>query len=112
MPPTLEGKSRRSYVLWQEHIPPLIVLEFVSGDGTEEGDKTPWTGKFWIHEKVIRPAFYGIYEVKLARVELLIEDHYELVPANHLGHYPIPRLGVELGIWQGYYQNMELPWLR
>lgn len=21
-------------------------------------------------------------------------------------------MGVELGIWQGQYQNMELPWLR
>jgi hypothetical protein len=25
---------------------------------------------------------------------------------------PIHPLGVELGIWQGEYQNMELPWLR
>ena len=51
-------------MLWQEIIPPLIVLEFVSGDGSEERDKTPWTGKFWVYEQVIRPAFYGIYEVQ------------------------------------------------
>lgn len=25
---------------------------------------------------------------------------------------PIPQLGVELGIWQGQYQNLDIPWLR
>ena len=31
---------------------------------------------------------------------------------NQRGHYPIESMGVELGIWQGRYQNVELPWLR
>jgi hypothetical protein len=63
---------------------------------------------------VIRPAFYGIYEVRQASVEMyhLVENRYELLAANERGHYPISALGVELGIWQGRYQNMELPWLR
>ncbi|BAZ28280.1 hypothetical protein NIES4074_07110 [Cylindrospermum sp. NIES-4074] len=114
VPPTLNGQIRRSYVLWQEYIAPLIVLEFASGNGSEERDKTPWTGKFWIYEQVIRPAFYGIYEVNKASVEVyhLIEGQYQLLPANERGHYPINPLGVELGIWQGEYQNAELPWLR
>ncbi|MEH2443218.1 transcriptional regulator [Nostoc sp. 'Peltigera membranacea cyanobiont' 213] len=114
VPPTLNGQMRRSYVLWQEHIAPLIVLEFVSGDGSEERDKTPWKGKFWIYEQVIHPAFYGIYEVNKASVEMyhIIESQYQLLPANERGHYPIAPLGVELGIWQGVYQNAELPWLR
>ncbi|QSJ14398.1 Uma2 family endonuclease [Nostoc sp. UHCC 0702] len=114
VPPLLNNQTRRSYVLWQEIISPLIVLEFVSGDGLEERDKSPWTGKFWVYEQAIRPAFYGIYEVRYSRVEVyhLIEDHYELVSENERGHYPIHPLGVELGIWQGRYQNMELPWLR
>lgn len=123
VPTTLNGVVRRSYVLWQELIPPLIVLEFVSGDGSEERDRTPLSrsdrddvkpGKFWIYENVIRPAFYGIYEVSLARVEVyhLMEGQYQLVPTNDRGHYPIMPLGVELGIWQGRYQNLELPWLR
>lgn len=33
VPPLLDGKFRRSYVLWHEHIAPLVVVEFVSGDG-------------------------------------------------------------------------------
>jgi Uma2 family endonuclease len=123
VPPTIDGQLRRSYVMWQEFVSPLIVLEFVSGNGTEERDRTPLLrsgqqetkpGKFWIYENVIRPAFYGIYEVRKASVEVyhLIEDRYQLVAANDRGHYPIPQLGVELGIWQGTYQNAELPWLR
>jgi len=123
VPPTFNGQVRRSYVLWQELIPPLIVLEFVSGDGREERDRTPLSrggegtgkpGKFWIYEQVIRPAFYGIYEVSKASVEMyyLIAGQYQLLPANERGHYPISPLGVELGIWQGQYQNLELPWLR
>jgi Uma2 family endonuclease len=114
VPPTLSNQVRRSYVLWQEYIAPLIVLEFVSGDGSEERDRTPWTGKFWIYEQVIHPAFYGIYEVSQARVEVyhLVEGQYQVLAANERGHYPISPLGVELGIWQGRYQNAELPWLR
>jgi hypothetical protein len=101
-------------VLWQEYIAPLIVLEFVSGNGEEERDQTPWTGKFWVYEQVIRPAFYGIYEVTKASVEVyhLIEGQYRPLAANQRGHYPIAPLDLELGIWQGRYQNLELPWLR
>ncbi len=123
VPPTIDGKLRRSYVMWQEFVAPLIVLEFVSGNGAEERDRTPLLrsgqqetkpGKFWIYENVIRPAFYGIYEVTKASVEVyhLIEDRYQLVAANERGHYPIEPLGVEVGIWHGRYQNVELPWLR
>ncbi len=112
--PLFNGQPRRSYVMWQEFIPPLIVLEFVSGNGDEERDRTPHEGKFWVYERVIRPAFYGIYEVKKAAVEVyeLVAGRYRLMPANTRGHYPIAPLGVELGIWQGSYLHLELPWLR
>jgi Uma2 family endonuclease len=112
--PLLDGQIRRSYVLWQELIPPHIVLEFVSGNGAEERDRTPWKGKFWIYETVIRPAYYGIYEVRRERVEVyqLVRGRYETVLPNERDRFPIETLGVELGLWQGRYRNMELPWLR
>ena len=40
------------------------------------------------------------------------DDQSAIIYGQIRGHYPIPQLGVELGIWQGMYQNMELPWLR
>jgi hypothetical protein len=35
-----------------------------------------------------------------------------VLPANERGHYSIASLEVELGLWQGVYQNVKLPWLR
>jgi Uma2 family endonuclease len=114
VPPTLDDRMRRSYVLWQEIISPLIVLEFVSGNGQEERDNTPYEGKFWVYEQAIRVPFYGIYEANRASVEVyhLVDGRYRLLAANDRGHYPILSLGIELGIWQGNYQNAFLPWLR
>ncbi|RUR80790.1 Uma2 family endonuclease [Chlorogloeopsis fritschii PCC 9212] len=118
VPPTLNGKMRRSYVLWKEYVAPLIVIEFVSGDGSEERDKTTPSqgepGKFWVYEQAIRVPYYAIYEVEKARVEVyhLVDNTYQLMTPNEREHYLIKPMGVELGIWQGVYQNAELPWLR
>jgi Uma2 family endonuclease len=114
VPYTLDGKMRRSYVLWQELIAPSIVIEFVSGNGKEERDKTPYKGKFWVYEKAIRVPFYAIYEVEKSSVEVyqLLGGKYQLMSANERHHYYIPPLDVELGLWQGIYKNVELPWLR
>jgi len=114
VPPTLDSKIRRSYVMWQEFLAPFIVLEFVSGDGSEERDTTPYTGKFWVYERVIRPAFYGIYEVDKAQVEVyeLIGGQYQKLVPDANGRFVIEQMGVALGIWQGNYLNAELPWLR
>lgn len=121
VPPLLNGEMRRSYVLWKEIVAPLIAIEFVSGDGSEERDDTsPFTredakaGKFWVYEQAIRVPFYAIYEVAKASVEVyeLIANRYQPVVANSRGHYPIAPMGVELGIWLGREGNQTLPWLR
>ena len=52
-PPDLDGHYRRSYVLWKEHIAPAVIIEYASGDGTEERDRTPHEGKFWIYEQAV-----------------------------------------------------------
>lgn len=114
VPPDLNGQMRRSYVLWKEMIAPLIVIELVSGNGSQEKDRTPWKGKFWIYETVIRPAYYVIYQVQLGQMEVyqFVVTQYQPIEANIRGHYPIEALNVELGIWENSYQNVTLPWLR
>ncbi|MEM8639732.1 MAG: Uma2 family endonuclease [Cyanobacteria bacterium P01_G01_bin.54] len=121
VPPLLDGQRRRSYVLWQETVAPLIVIEFVSGNGAEERDATsPFiedeakAGKFWVYEQAIRVPFYAIYEVDKAAVEVyeLVANRYQRCAPNERGHFSIPALSVELGIWQGEYLNQQLPWLR
>lgn len=115
VPPTLDGIMRRSYVMWREVLSPLIVVEFVSGKGDEEKDRTPYKGKFWIYEKAIRPLYYAIYYgFDQGRIELYRWEagQYLPVPANAHQRYPIAELQVALGTWQGYYLNATLPWLR
>jgi Uma2 family endonuclease len=124
VPPNLDGQIRRFYVLWRAHIAPLIALEFASGNGDEERDLTPLSrtdeggvtkpGKFWVYERVMRIPYYGIYQVNNGRLEVyrLIDGFYQLLELNQRGHFPIVPLGVELGLWQGSYQNQTMLWLR
>ena len=124
VPPKLDGRMRRSYVLWREHIAPLIALELASGNGSEERDKTPLSrtedgtktepGKFWVYEQVIRIPYYGIYEINrgLLEVYTLVSGFYQQMTPNERGHYPIAPLGVELGLWEGNYYNQQMLWLR
>ena len=124
VPPKLDGKVRRSYVLWREHIAPLIALEFASGNGSEERDATPLSyseegtatkpGKFWVYEQVFHIPYYGIYEISSGKLEVytLVGGFYQPLTPNERGHYPIPPLGVELGLWEGSYQNQTQLWLR
>lgn len=124
VPPKLDGEIRRSYVIWREYIAPLIALEFASGNGEEERDQTPLSrseegkvtkpGKFWVYEQIIRIAYYGIYEIKTGNLEVyeFLKGFYHKMKPNQRGHYPIEPLGIELGLWQGTYQNQNQLWLR
>lgn len=124
VPPKLDGQIRRSYVLWREFISPLIALEFASGNGEEERDQTPLSrstegevtkpGKFWVYERIIGIPYYGIYEINNGKLEVYKLDggRYQKLRPNERGRYPIPPLGVELGLWQGSYQNQTQVWLR
>jgi Uma2 family endonuclease len=111
MPP---NQYRRSYVLWKERIAPLIAIEYVSGDGSEERDRTPETGKFWVYERMIQAGYYAIFDVERESVEVhrLANGAYQLVPPNERGHYPIAPMGLELGTWRGQVWNHTVPWLR
>ncbi len=101
--PMLNGEVRRSYVMWDEVIAPLLVVEYVSGDGSEEHDRSPYEGKFWVYEKGIKAAYYAIHDGFRGTLELHRRngDEYHAVPPNERGRFPIPELGVELGLWQG-----------
>jgi Uma2 family endonuclease len=114
VPPLLNGRFRRSYVMWQEIIPPLLALEFVSGDGTEERDRTPFKGKFWVYEQAIRIPYYGIYEVEKRSLEMykLATTHYERMVPTAAGLYPIPEMQIHIGLLDCVYNNVEAPWIR
>ena len=75
-------------------------------DGGDGGGKSPYF--FDLVERV----FISIVFNLAGSIYRHVANKFELVAANERGHYPIHELGVELGIWQGIYQNLELPWLR
>lgn len=114
VPRLLDGMMRRSYVLWMELAPPLVVLEYASDGGQEERDSTPKRGKFWVYEHRIRPAYYGVFLPDQGTIDMyhLVEDRFERMPANAHGRYAIASLAVELGVWRGRYAGYDLPWLR
>ncbi|MEB3277396.1 MAG: Uma2 family endonuclease [Lyngbya sp.] len=139
VPPRLGDKIRRSYVYWRELMVPLIVLEFATplappyrredkekyllNEGLEERDKTPLftssgevqkPGKFWVYERILRIPYYGIFEINRNQLEVyhLVDFTYQQMEANERNHYPIPPLGVELGLWNGTYQNQTQSCLR
>lgn len=124
VPPLLNGKIRRSYVLWKEIVSPLIALESASGNGSEERDKTPLLrtdrgevikpGKFWVYENAINIPYYGIYEIASDRLEVyhLVEGTYQPLEPNRHGRFEIARMGITLGVWEGEYLDQTQKWLR
>ena len=52
--PMPKGEVRRSYIMWHELESPRLLVEYVSGDGSVERDRTPHKGKFWIYERAAR----------------------------------------------------------
>jgi Uma2 family endonuclease len=114
VPPMLEGQIRRSYVLWKELVKPLLLIEYVSGDGSEERDRTPRTGKFWVYEQGICAWYYAIFEPAKASVEVyqLLSGRYQPVPPSPTGRFLIAPLRIELGVWEGEYRDLRAPWLR
>jgi hypothetical protein len=123
--PLLDGQTRHFYVLWRDFIAPLIAIELASGNGDEERDATPLTpalvkaggrpGKFWVYQQIIRIPYYAIYEIKNDKLEVyhLVDFTYHKLQPNERGHYPIPLLDVEIGLWRGtFLNNPEQLWLR
>lgn len=114
VPRKLDGEFRRSYVLWEEVVSPLLVIEFVSGDGSEERDATPYKGKFWVYEQAIKATYYAIWDPfrnELAVYERIRNRYEPLTPDAH-GRFRISEMGIEFGSWHGTYQGFDADWLR
>jgi Uma2 family endonuclease len=114
VPAELDGEIRRSYVLWKEHVPPAVMIEYASDDGSKERDQTPYEGKFWIYEQAVRGRYYAIFVVETGELEVhrLEGSAYRRLEPNERGHYLIEPLGVALGVWRGSFGNQTAPWLR
>ncbi|HEY1191751.1 MAG TPA: Uma2 family endonuclease [Gemmata sp.] len=114
VPRLLDGEFRRSYVLWQEVVSPLLVVGFVSGNGSEERDTTPHSGKFWVYEQAIKATYYAIWDPFRSELEVyerLRNQYHPLTPDTN-GRIRILEMGIDLGVWTGTYQGLTADWLR
>ena len=114
VPRLLDGEFRRSYVLWEEVVSPLLVIEYVSGDGSEERDTTPYKGKFWVYEKAIKAEYYVIWDPFRVQLDAFerIRGRYQPLTADQHARFRVPEMAIELGVWNGLYQGFPGDWLR
>jgi Uma2 family endonuclease len=114
VPQLLDGQVRRSYVLFREMRVPHVVLEYASDDGAEERDRTPEEGKFWVYEQGIRANYYGIFLPGQGQLEVYqnVGGRFQRMTPNQAGRYPLFPLLLELGVWQGSYDELDAFWLR
>jgi hypothetical protein len=114
VPRLLDGIYRNSYVLWNEHVPPCVVMEFISETPGGEWDTTPHTGKFWVYEQGIRAPHYAIWDPWRDQLEAyqLVEGRYQAAKPNERGHFAIEALGLEYGLWHGSWNRTPRLWLR
>ena len=114
-----ERDLRLSYVIWQEGVSPLIVVELLS-PGTEKEDlgqslrdasKPP--AKWEVYERILRIPYYAIFDryTQHFRVFKLDGSRYSEVLLQDRRFW-IPDLELGLGVWQGRYQDIEHQWLR
>jgi Uma2 family endonuclease len=123
---------RQSYVIWQEEISPLIVVELLSPgtakedlgeklkneleiypDGENKVAKTP-NYKWDVYEKILKIPYYFVFSdiTNKLRYFRLIQDKYEeqILPEN--SPVWIPELKLCLGLWYGNYDGFTRLWLR
>lgn len=120
---------RLSYVIWQEHVSPSVVVELLSpGTADEDLGQTrsvpdhPPT-KWHVYEQLLRVPYYVVFDryTDHLRVFALTEGHYALMAefemASALAQPSeakiwLPSLHIGIGLWHGTYDNITRYWLR
>ncbi len=110
---------RLSYVVWQEQVPPYLVVELLSpGKEQEDLGKTvreagePPT-KWMVYEQILKVPYYVVfnrYTDDLRYFQLLNGRYREVTPFGQ--RLWLPEAGLGLGLWQGVYRRVKRRWLR
>jgi Uma2 family endonuclease len=118
--------SRSSYVIWDEQIPPVVVIEFLS-PSTEDDDlgrfasKPPISqagkppGKFMVYEQILQVPNYIVFNknTNQFRYFRLVAGRYqEQAVAEMNPKIWIPELQIGLGLWEGSYRDLRRGWIR
>ena len=120
VPSLYEGRDlRMSYVVWQEGVVPLIIVELLSektqkedlGQTSREEGEAPT--KWEVYERILRVPYYAIFSRVADRLRIfkLNGGSYTEV-IGHGDRLWIPEAGLGLGVWRGVYKGPEPLWLR
>jgi Uma2 family endonuclease len=110
---------RWSYVIWQESVPPFLVVELLS-PGTEDEDlgqtlrvvdKPPT--KWQVYEQILRVPYYVVFDRYSSelRVFKLNGIAYEALDLPEPRHW-LTEIQLGIGVWQGAYGGTEGQWIR
>ena len=100
-------KENRSYLLWEFHKPPEVVVEIVSNQkGKEETSKLRDYAELGI-------LYYVIYDPQ----QLILDEPiqvYQLVAGDYLlrPDYQLAQVGLSLRLWYGAFEDKTTLWLR
>ncbi len=115
----VQSELRLSYLIWQEHIAPFLMVELLS-PGTEAEDlgqtlrvvgKPPT--KWQVYEQILRVPYYAVFDrySNQFRMFCLQGTRYVEQIINGQGFW-FDDLQLGLGVWTGTYQGIEGQWLR
>lgn len=127
VPRLYKGKElRNSYVVWQESVSPLVVVEFLS-PGTEAEDLGPFYDgnevtdtipprKWRVYEQILRVPYYIVFSryTGIIRFFRLVGARYAEQPIQSATQPQlwIPELELGMGVWQGTFDGIDHSWLR
>ena len=110
---------RLSYVIWQERVPPYLVVELLS-PGTEKEDlgqvlhdPEGIPGKWEVYERLLRVPYYVVFSRYTDELHCYVLDgerYREQHPEN--GRLWLPEAELGLGLWRGEYHEIAGQWLR
>ena len=120
VPRLYQGRDMRlSYVMWEENVSPLIVVELLS-PGTEDEDLGRTTSepgrpptKWQVYEQILRVPYYVIYSRYTEELQVfrLVRNRYRMAALTQ-GRLLIPEIKLSLGLWRGDYLGCDQLWLR
>jgi Uma2 family endonuclease len=118
IPRLYENRTLRlSYVMWQEEVKPLVVIELLSpstrdddlGKSRRKGEQPT---KWQVYEQIVGIPYYIVfdgYSDELRAFQLRGERYHQMALTE--AKVWIPSLEIGLGLWQGNYRG-ERQWLR
>jgi Uma2 family endonuclease len=114
-----QRELRLSYVMWQEIIAPLVMVELLSpktekedlGRTLREVNQPPT--KWEVYEKIVRVPYYIIFDRYTDKLQAfqLVADRYEEIDVSS-GKIWMPGIELGVGLWQGSFEGIERLWLR